>query len=58
VTEARDLDSESLKNKEEVKMKLSIIAALLVGMALALSGCIVEPGPGGWCYYHPYRCGR
>jgi len=39
-------------------MKSSIIAVILVGMALALSGCIVEPGPPGWCYYHPYRCYR
>jgi hypothetical protein len=39
-------------------MKSSITKALLVCLALALSGCIVAPGPGGggWCYYHPYRC--
>jgi len=38
-------------------MKSAIITALLVGMSLALSGCVVAPGPGGgWCYYHPYRC--
>ncbi len=43
-------------------MKSSIMTALLVGMALILSGCVVAPGPGpgpyGWCYYHPYRCQR
>ena len=42
-------------------MKSSIKTALLVVFALALSGCVVAPvgpGPGGWCYYHPYRCGR
>jgi hypothetical protein len=37
-------------------MKTAIITALLVGMALAMSGCVVAPAPGGWCYYHPYRC--
>ena len=37
-------------------MKSSIITAFLFGMALVLSGCVVEPGPPGWCYYHPYRC--
>lgn len=40
-------------------IKSSITKALLIGMALMLSGCIVAPGPGGrWCYYHPYRCHR
>jgi hypothetical protein len=39
-------------------MKSSIMTALLVGLALMLSACVVAPGPGGggWCYYHPYRC--
>jgi hypothetical protein len=45
-------------------MKRVVAVLLLVGSALALSGCVVEPvgpygygrpGP-GWCYYHPYRC--
>lgn len=33
---------------------------LLAGLAVMLGGCIVAPGPGpgGWCYYHPYRCYR
>jgi len=39
-------------------MKTAIITALLVSIALGLGGCVVEPGGGGWCYYHPYRCGR
>ena len=41
-------------------MKSSIKKALLVALALMLSGCVVAPvGPGpGWCFYHPYRCGR
>lgn len=38
-------------------MKSSIMTALLVALALMLSGCVVAPGP-GWCYYHPYRCYR
>jgi two-component sensor histidine kinase len=42
----------------EVEMKSSIMTALLVGLALVLSGCIVAPGPGGWCYYLHYRCSR
>jgi hypothetical protein len=35
---------------------IKIIAAFLA--IAALSGCVVEPGPGprGWCYNHPYRC--
>ncbi|HEY1934110.1 MAG TPA: hypothetical protein VGG99_19040 [Acetobacteraceae bacterium] len=40
-------------------MKSSLMRALLIGLALALSGCVVAPGPGGgWCYWHPNRCGR
>jgi len=39
-------------------MRSSIVTALLVCLGLTLSGCIVAPGPGGWCYYHPYRCYR
>ena len=39
-------------------MKSSIMTALLVCLGLMLSGCVVAPAPGGWCYYHPYRCGR
>ncbi len=42
-------------------MQSLIKKALLVALALALSGCVVAPvgpGPGGWCFYHPYRCGR
>lgn len=30
---------------------------LLVLLGSALSGCVVVPvRPGGWCYWHPYRC--
>jgi hypothetical protein len=45
---------------ERSQMKSSIKKALLVALALTLSGCVVAPvGPGpGWCFYHPYRCGR
>jgi starvation-inducible outer membrane lipoprotein len=39
-------------------MKSSIMTALLVALALMLSGCVVAPAPSGWCYYHPYRCYR
>jgi hypothetical protein len=39
-------------------MKSSIMTALCVCLAFSLSGGIVAPGPGGGCYYHPYRCGR
>jgi hypothetical protein len=39
-------------------MKSSIMTALLVVLTLTLSGCIVAPEPGGWCYAHPYRCAR
>jgi hypothetical protein len=28
----------------------------LVVMAASMSGCVVAPGGGGWCYWHPYRC--
>lgn len=38
-------------------MKSLLMRALLIGLALTLSGCVVAPGPGGgWCYWHPYRC--
>jgi hypothetical protein len=51
---------ENHETEEKSQMKSSIKTALLVAFALALSGCVVAPaGPGpGWCYYHPYRCGR
>lgn len=31
-------------------------AALVIGLGVALSGCVVVPGRPGWCYWHPYRC--
>jgi hypothetical protein len=32
-------------------------AGMLVALGAALSGCVVVPvRPGGWCYWHPYRC--
>lgn len=37
----------------------AIVVMLLLGVALPLSGCIVEGGGGGrpgWCYWHPERC--
>lgn len=38
-------------------MKRFAILLVLFGLGLPLAGCIVEGGrPGGWCYYHPYRC--
>lgn len=54
------MTSDHLEPREKLKMKCSIKNALLAALALMLSGCIVAPaGPGpGWCYYHPYRCGR
>lgn len=39
-----------------VARKLAV-AIILAGVGLSLSGCVIAPvGPGGWCYYHPYRC--
>jgi len=33
-----------------------------VALATALSGCVVDAGPGhpggGWCWWHPGRCAR
>ena len=34
------------------------IAAVLFATAISLGGCIIVPGGGGYCYWHPYRCGR
>ncbi|HEV2302358.1 MAG TPA: hypothetical protein VGR91_12390 [Stellaceae bacterium] len=31
-------------------------AGLVFLLGAALSGCVVAPGPGGWCYWHPHRC--
>ncbi len=38
----------------------AIATIALLSLAMPLAGCVVAgPGPGpGWCYYHPYRCGR
>jgi hypothetical protein len=58
VTDTPGLNVEAPQNRRKVEMKSSIMTGLLVGLALMLSGCIVAPGPGGWCYYHPYRCSR
>ena len=34
-----------------------IALALLLTIAVSMTGCIVEPGGGGgWCFWHPYRC--
>jgi hypothetical protein len=29
---------------------------LLASIAVGTTGCIVEPGGGGWCYWHPGHC--
>ena len=29
---------------------------LILGLGLALSGCVVVPARPGFCYFHPYRC--
>jgi hypothetical protein len=40
-------------------MQRAIAILALLALALPLSGCYVAGPPGpGWCYYHPYRCGR
>ena len=44
--------------RERFRMKSSMITAFLVGIALVLSGCVIEPRAPGWCFYHPYRCHR
>jgi hypothetical protein len=30
--------------------------ATVVGMSVALSGCVIAPWHPGYCYYHPHRC--
>lgn len=39
-------------------MKRFVILLVLFGLGLPLAGCVVEGSgrPGGWCYWHPYRC--
>ncbi|HEY0181894.1 MAG TPA: hypothetical protein VGC09_03715 [Rhodopila sp.] len=41
-------------------MKRIRFLLLMLGVALPLAGCVVEPPgyypAGGWCYWHPYRC--
>jgi hypothetical protein len=37
----------------EVRMRKLLVAALLVGTGLSLSGCVVAPAPRAYGYYAP-----
>jgi len=37
-------------------MRRLILPLVLLGLAAGVSGCIVEGGGHGWCYWHPHRC--
>jgi hypothetical protein len=37
-------------------MRRVIALVLLLTVAVSTTGCVVEPGGGGWCFWHPYRC--
>ncbi len=39
-------------------MRRILAVMLLLSLAVPLSACVVEPGGGGWCYWHPLRCRR
>jgi len=39
-------------------MRRLIAPLILLGLAVCLSGCVVEGRGPGWCYYHPHRCWR
>jgi hypothetical protein len=37
----------------------AVATLVLLTLAIPLAGCVVEgPGHPGYCYYHPYKCGR
>ena len=37
-------------------MKRFVLLAFLLAATAPLAGCVVGPGGGGWCVWHPYRC--
>ena len=52
---ARTLEVATMPGQNYFGRKLRF-AFLLAGLSVALSGCVVAPVGGGWCFYHPYRC--
>ena len=39
------------------RLRRLMAALMIAGIGISLSGCVVYPArPGGWCYWHPYRC--
>jgi hypothetical protein len=45
-----------MRHRAYTRKALRIVGALM--LLAMVSGCAGPGWGGGWCYWHPYRCGR